>query len=58
MTYDLQTLLLIEVDTMSALASLVCGILIWRSRHGVPDRSRIILFLITLTALPLIGKVA
>ena len=57
MTYDLQTLLLIEVDTIAALASLVCGILIWRNRRGVPDRSRIILFLITLTALPLIGKV-
>ena len=57
MTYDLQTLLLIEVDTMSVLASLVCGVLIWRSRREVSDRSRIILFLITLTALPLIGKV-
>ena len=57
MTYDLQTLLLIEVDTMSVLASLVCGVLIWCSRREVPDRSRIILFLITLTALPLIGKV-
>lgn len=42
---------------MSVLASLVCGVLIWRSRREVPDRSRIILFLITLTALPLIGKV-
>ncbi len=58
MTYDLQTLLLIEVDTMAVLASLVCGILIWRSRREVPDRSRIILFLITLTALPIVGKVA
>lgn len=58
MTYDLQTLLLIEVDTIAVLASLVCGILIWRSRREVPDRSRIILFLITLTALPIIGKVA
>ena len=58
MTYDLETLLLIEVDTLAALASLVCGVLIWRNRRGVPDRSRIILFLITLTALPLIGKVA
>ena len=57
MTYDLQTLLLIEVDTMAVLASLVCGVLIWRSRREVPDRSRIILFLIVLTALPLIGKV-
>ena len=57
MTYDLQTLLLIEVDTMAVLASLVCGVMIWRSRRGVPDRSRIILLLITLTALPLIGKV-
>ena len=58
MTYDLQTLLLIEVDKMAVLASLVCGVLIWRSRREVPDRSRIILFLITLTALPIIGKVA
>lgn len=58
MTYDLQTLLLIEVDTMAVLASLVCGVLIWRNRREVPDRSRIILFLITLTALPLIVKVA
>lgn len=58
MTYDLQTLLLIEVDTMAVLASLVCGVLIWRNRREVPDRSRIILFLITLTALPIIGKVA
>ena len=58
MTYDLQTLLLIEVDTIAALASLVCGILIWRNRREVPDRSRIILFLLTLTALPIIGKVA
>lgn len=58
MTYDLQTLLLIEVDTLAALASLVCGILIWRNRREVPDRSRIILFLLTLTALPIIGKVA
>ena len=58
MTYDLQTLLLIEVDTIAALASLVCGVLIWRNRRGVPDRSRIFLFLITLTALPLIVKVA
>ena len=57
MTYDLQTLLLIEVDTMAVLASLVCGILIWRNRREVPDRSRLILFLITLTALPLISKV-
>jgi AraC-like DNA-binding protein len=58
MTYDLQTLLLIEVDTIAALASLVCGVLIWRNRREVPDRSRLILFLITLTALPIIGKVA
>ncbi|MBQ7427273.1 MAG: helix-turn-helix domain-containing protein [Prevotella sp.] len=58
MTYDLQTLLLIEVDTIAALASLVCGVLIWRNRRGVPDRSRIFLFLIVLTALPLIVKVA
>ena len=58
MTYDLQTLLLIEVDTIAALASLVCGVLIWRNRRGVPDRSRIFLFLIVLTALPLIMKVA
>lgn len=57
MTYDLQTLLLIEVDTLAVLASLVCGVLIWRSRREVPDRSRIILFLITLTALPLVSKV-
>ena len=58
MTYDLQTLLLIEVDTLAALASLVCGVIIWRNRREMPDRSRFILFLITLTALPLIGKVA
>ena len=57
MTYDLQTLLLIEVDTLAVLASLVCGILIWRNRREVPDRSRMILFLITLTCLPMIGKV-
>ena len=57
MTYDLQTLLLIEVDTIAVLASLVCGVLIWRNRCEVPDRSRIILFLIVLTSLPLIGKV-
>ncbi|MBO4893121.1 MAG: helix-turn-helix domain-containing protein [Prevotella sp.] len=57
MTYDLQTLLLIEVDTLAVLANLVCGVLIWRSRHEVADRSRIILFLLVLTALPLIGKV-
>ena len=57
MTYDLQTLLLIEVDTMAVLVSLVCGVLMWRNRREVPDRSRIILFLITLTALPIIGKV-
>ena len=57
MTYDLQTLLLIEVDTIAVLASLVCGVLIWRKRQEVPDRSRIILFLIVLTAVPLIGKV-
>ena len=57
MTYDLQTLLLIEVDTIAVLASLVCGVLIWRNRQGVPDHSRIILVLIVLTALPLIGKV-
>ena len=57
MTYDLQTLLLIEVDTIAVLASLVCGVLIWRSRREVPDHSRIILVLIVLTALPLIGKV-
>ena len=57
MTYDLQTLLLIEFDTIAVLASLVCGVLIWRNRCEVPDRSRIILFLIVLTSLPLIGKV-
>lgn len=57
MMYDLQTLLLIEVDTIAVLATLVCGVLIWRSRREVPDRSRIILLLITLTALPLLGKV-
>ena len=39
MTYDLQTLLPIEVDKMAVLASLVCGVLIWRSRREVPDRS-------------------
>jgi hypothetical protein len=45
MTYDLQTLLLIEVDTIAVLASLVCGVLIWPNRREVPDRSRIILLL-------------
>ena len=58
MTYDLQTLLLIEVDTMAVLANLVCGTLIWRNRREVTDRSRTILLLIMLTTLPFIGKVA
>ena len=53
MTCDLQTLLLIEVDTLAALASLVCGVLIWRNRREVPDRSRFILFLITPLLVPM-----
>ena len=58
MTYDLQTLLLIEADTIAVLVNIVCGMLIWRSRLEVPDRSRTILLLIILTKLPFIGKVA
>lgn len=58
MTYDLQTLLLIEVDTMAVLANLACGALIWRNRREVADRSRFILLLIMLTTLPFVGKVA
>ena len=58
MIYDLQTLLLIEVDTIAVLANLVCGMLIWHRRRDVADRSRIILLLIILIGLPLIGKVA
>ena len=57
MTYDLQTLLLIEVDTIAVLANLVCGLLIWHRRREVADRSRIILIMFILIGLPLIGKV-
>ena len=57
MTYDLQTLLLIEVDTIAVLANLVCGLLIWHRRREVADRSRIILLLFILIGLPLVGKV-
>lgn len=57
MKYDLQTLLLIEVDTIAVLANLVCGMLLWHRRRDVADRSRIILLLFILLGLPLVGKV-
>lgn len=51
MVYDLQTLILIEVDTMAVIANAVCCALLWLHRRNVASRSSIILISICMALL-------
>ncbi|MBQ7419705.1 MAG: hypothetical protein IJV17_03070 [Prevotella sp.] len=58
MTPDIQTQILIQVDTIAVLTNAVCAYLMWRFRKDVTDRSRYILgTLFLLTVIPFSVKV-